>query len=443
MNKARNRFILLTELSIVLLLSLLLTVINVVNFTMAADDADFLTEHIAQRHGTLDKSQTEPKSSKPSEAPPVPSQGSTTSSGAASDTQTSGGGTDSSNTARSNKPFRLDNGRYASMGPDSPEMNSSLRYFTYSFNKDGEAKVVDFRMSSVTEEEAQTWAESLLNSTTGWTNVTYRYRVYEDGKKTYVTVIDQGRELWPCYRTLIISVVGGLLFILLSFLLAQFIGRRLFKPLEEADRKQKLFIAKLENEFKMPLTVINADTEILERQNGTNEQTQSINKQVKRMTRLVKDLGALSVFEETESSTKTNLSDLMTSMLENNREPFAAHKVTLAHTIEPDITVNINDEAVKTLIGELIDNALKFSVSQASFTLQRHHDRIKLVQSNDTTLPNGSCDQIFDRFTMLENAAGTNGSGLGLAHVKEIVQSCNGRMSAAVKDGIITITLDL
>ena len=357
--------------------------------------------------------------------------------------QTTASGAHAETQNNNDKPFRLDNGHFRFMGPDSPEMKSSLRYFTFAFDKDGNAKSIDYRMSAVSEEEAETWARSLLNGTTGWTNMTYRYRVYEDGKQMVVTVIDQSRELWPCYRILIISVIGGAVFILISFLLTKLIGSKLFKPLEEADRKQKLFIAQLENEFKVPLTVINADTETLERQNGTNAQTQSIDKQVKRMTRLVKDLGALSVFEEPEISTKTELSDLLTAMLENSRQIFAEKKLTLTHTIEPDITLRINDEAAKRLLNELISNALKFSVSQAAFTLQKHRDRIKLIQTNDTTLPDGSYDQIFDRFTMLENAAGTDGSGIGLAHVKNIVKSCNGRLSAAVRNGIMTITLDL
>ncbi len=421
MNKARNRFILLTELIIILLLSLLLTVINVLNFTMAADDADFLTAQIAQRHGVLDPSQNpEPENTE-------------------ADAQKQG----ISDNPQTKKPFRLDNGRFGSMGPNSPEMNSSLRYFTFAFDKEDKASVVEFRMSSVSQTEAEEWARSLLGGTTGWTNVSYRYRVYQDGKQTFVTVIDQSRELWPSYRILIISLVGGGIFIILSFVLAHIIGRKLFKPLEEADRKQKLFIAQLENEFKMPLTIINADTETLERQSGTNLQTQSINKQVKRMTRLVKDLGTLSLFEETESKTKTDISDLLTAMLENSRSAFSERNLTLTHTIEPNITLNIIDETAQKLLRELIDNALHFSVSQASFTLQKHNDRIKLIQSNDTTLPNGNYDQIFDRFVRLDNAANISGTGLGLAYVKSIMQSHNGRLSAVVKNGTMIITLDL
>ena len=92
---------------------------------------------------------------------------------------------------------------------------------------------------------------------------------------------------------------------------------------------------------------------------------------------------------------------------------------------------------------ELISNSLKFSVSKASFTLARHKDRIKLIQKNDAKLPDGNYDQIFDRFTMLENAEGTSGTGLGLAYVKDTVRASNGRLSAAVRNGTMTISIDL
>ena len=60
------------------------------------------------------------------------------------------------------------------------------------------------------------------------------------------------------------------------------------------------FIAKLESQFKMPLTVINANTEIIEKEKGSDEITKSINRQVRKMTGLVRELRELSVFEESD-----------------------------------------------------------------------------------------------------------------------------------------------
>ena len=128
MNKARKKFILFSELAIILLLTVLLTVINVLSFTMAAEDADRVTEHLAMKHGSFEDANA-PRDMQPpqDESSQLPN----TSTGAPQS------GTDNSgSTRRSIKPFRLNDGTVR-MGPDSEEMKSSLRYFTAAIDKKG------------------------------------------------------------------------------------------------------------------------------------------------------------------------------------------------------------------------------------------------------------------------------------------------------------------
>lgn len=438
MDKARKKFILLSELTVMLLLAILLSVINILSFTMAAEDADHLTEGISRNMGFI---QGFDPAMSPEQAQNTQDQNAQGSSG--QQTENDIIKNNAKNKKHYTKPFVLNGGRGGIMGPDSPDMNNSLRYFTVAFDNDDNAEIVDFRMSAVSESEAKEWAKSLLGGSTGWTNTSYRYRVYTVGNKTYVTVIDQGREMWQSYRILIISIVGGAVLIVLSFFLFHFIGKRLFRPIEEADRKQKQFISRLESEFKMPLTIINADTEALEIKNGENEQTKSINKQVKRMTRLVKEFGSLSVVEEQAQKTKVDISELMTAVLENKRKTFEEKNIELSCDIEPDISLTISDETMKKIMSELISNSLRFSLTKASYSLKKHKERIKICQMNDTSLSDGNYDQIFDRFTTLENAGASGGSGLGLSYVKEAVKSSNGRISANVKNGMMMVEISL
>ena len=92
---------------------------------------------------------------------------------------------------------------------------------------------------------------------------------------------------------------------------------------------------------------------------------------------------------------------------------------------------------------ELTQNAVNYSLTKASFTLKKQGDRIIILQTNDTSLADGSIDQIFDRFTTLENAKDKNTVGLGLSYVKDIVKAHNGRVSANVKDNIFTLEIAL
>ena len=412
MNKARKKFVWYAEFVVFVLLAILLSVINAVNFTMAAEDADMITKMIASEHGSFNTDKTPGQDGN---VPPV-----------------------AQNSFRGGKRF----GDFG--GPDSPEVNYSIRYFTYAFDKDGNAEKVVFKMSAVTEDEAQQWAESLKNESLGWTKVNYRYRVYEDDGKTYVTVIDQGRELLTSYRILIISVCGGAVMLLLSLVILILVGKKLFKPLEESDRKQKQFIANVESEFKLPLTVINANTEIMEKENGPSECTNIINKQVRRMTVLVKDLASLAIFNEKDISvSKINLSDIISNALDSSKAKFAEKGITLSLDIEPDIVISGDEGVIKKALRELIGNSLKFTESEAAFALKKHNDRITLKQTNDTKLKNGTIDQIFDRFTVLENADGHDGIGLGLSYVKDAALAHNGRVGAKVSEGIFTLKIDL
>lgn len=410
MNKARKKFIIYAELAIFVLLSVLLSLLNILNFSMASDDADFLTDMIAVNHGKMKK---------------------------AGKNETNGSDLSSDRWGQKNG-FNM-------MVPDSPEMKSSLRYFTVSFDdEDGKADFVEFRMSAVSEEDAEKWARSLLGGSTGWSNTTYRYRVYHAKGKTYVTVIDQARELGPCYRILFISVIGEVVLLSVSMLLLLLIGKRLFKPVEEADRKQRQFIARLEKEFKMPLTVMNADTEILERKNGSTEETQSINRQVRKMSGLLKELAELSVFrEDSPSLSRTDISHLLSLTLDIHKKEFEEKGLPLEHRIEDGIDLKCDEQAIRRAFDEIIKNALQYSTGKVSFELYAKKERIILTQTNETTLSDGSCDQIFDRFTRLENAADTEGSGLGLSYVRDIVKAHNGRISAKVTDGVFLLKLDL
>ncbi len=403
MNKARKRFVRYAMLCVAVLLTVLLGIINIVSFTMASEDADTLTGMLAKEQGMF------------SEGRP----------------------NDGIMRFHNGRP----DGRWPS-GTESPEIRHSLRYFTFAFREDGTVERVAWRIDAVSEEDALTWAKNLLQEQeTGWTGITYRYRVYEIKDRTFVTVIDQERELLASYRILLISGIGLVLGLVLSYVALGFIGKRLFIPLEEADRKQKRFISDAEKEFKVPLTVINANTEIIERESGESEQTQSINRQVKRMLALVKKLGNFHVFDDRELNLqKFDLTQLALAAGDAAKERFEDRGCELQIIAGEPVMLEGDMEAFNDLIAELLENALKFSQSWAKLTVEKN-GHIRMTLQNDTSLPSGSVDQVFDRFVKLENAKDIPGAGLGLSQVKEIVRIHNGRASAKVADGTFILQI--
>ncbi len=425
MDKVRRKIVLYSLASIFVLLTVMLTVINGLNFTMAADDADKITQILAERHGTFEGEDNKNK-------PPEHSD---------QDNKTETNDEAARGSAAAPKGM-------GPMGPQSPEMNKSVRYFTYRFDEKGRAKNIAYNLSAVDQYDGAVWARKLLEensvNSTGWTNGTYRYRIYKIKDKTYVTVIDQGRELSPSYRILIISVCGELIGLLVSFFILELISKKLVRPLEDADRKQRQFIANVENEFKLPLTIINADTEIIEKESGCTDYTSSINRQVRKMTSLVKDLRALSVIDyDQKNAEEIDLSEIAAAVIDGSKTKFDEKKIDLCMDIEDNITVHGDEDRIRRVLRELVNNSLMFAKTKAKFTLLRDNERIKLIQTNDTDLPSGSLDIVFDRFVTLDNADTLDTAGLGLSFVKDAVRSMDGRVKAEVTNGEFILTIAL
>ncbi len=400
-----KRFRLYAMLVIFVLMTVLLCVINGTNFTMASQDADRLTQRIADRQGSFERGEAAPQN------------------------------------AKRNGGFRM-----GPMGPDSPEMDASLRYFTIAFSSDGSAaETVAFRMSAVTESEAREWTSGLLKESAGWTRGTYRYRVYRIQDRVFVTVIDQGRELLPSYRILLISAAGEILCPVLCWFALRGIGKKLYAPIEEAERKQKNFIRNANREFRLPLTIIGGNTELAERTYGPDDRTRSTRRQLAKLNELVSRLESLRMYDdETASPSDVPLSLLLADALEREEKSFSARGLELSKEIGPDIRIQADPEAMNRMIDEIIGNAVKFAVTKASFVLKREGGHVLLEAGNDTTLPDGSVNQVFDRFTTLEEPdSGKAGAGLGLSHVKEIVQAHQGRVSAQVADGVFLLRISL
>lgn len=396
MNKVRRKFVIYAMAAIFVLLTGLLVVINGVNFTMVAQDADRITETIAKEKGRFGE---EPKR--------FPGQG-------------------------EQKGF----GKMESMGPDSPERAFSFRYFTYRFAKGKDGEEVVFNISAFTKEEAKELAHQLLQENTGWVKTNYRYRVYKSGDYTYVTVVDLGRELLPSYRILIISLIGEIAVLMISLAFLLTVSKKLFQPLEETDRKQKKFLLQARNEFQVPLTVINANTELVEKENGSNEYTQAIHRQVKKMTELTRQLDAFTVLEDGEDrKASCDLSMIVQASTDGAMTKYREAGLEIARDIESGILVEGEEEALHRIVAELVDNSLKFAKIHVQFVLKKDEGHVLLETSNDCDLAVENIEQVFDRFTKLGNAKDEVGNGLGLSYVKDIVRAHNGRVSAFLENG--------
>lgn len=101
-----------------------------------------------------------------------------------------------------------------------------------------------------------------------------------------------------------------------------------------------------------------------------------------------------------------------------------AHRINLGlgHVDEGDIAGHA--EALRILVGNLVDNAVKYTPSQGTVDVEIHRASDRLVLSVDDTGPGiaeEDRERVLDRFYRVAGKE-TIGSGLGLAIVKSIAE---------------------
>lgn len=132
------------------------------------------------------------------------------------------------------------------------------------------------------------------------------------------------------------SVSGlGLIMVLILMIL---LSKHIVRPFSENYEKQKRFITDAGHEIKTPITIINADTEVLEMDTGPNEWIDDIRVQTERLSHLTKDLIYLARIEEGENQTQMiefPLSELISETAVSFQAPARKDSKTFTIQIEP------------------------------------------------------------------------------------------------------------
>ncbi len=97
--------------------------------------------------------------------------------------------------------------------------------------------------------------------------------------------------------------------------------------------------------------------------------------------------------------------------------------MTLSHRAESGLRLHGNRQLLAQAITNLLDNAVKYSptaghISLMAMRLEQH--LIITIADNGVGIPLDKREQVFKRFTRLDNARSTPGNGLGLSLVKAV-----------------------
>jgi signal transduction histidine kinase len=112
--------------------------------------------------------------------------------------------------------------------------------------------------------------------------------------------------------------------------------------------------------------------------------------------------------------------------------------VELRLDCEEGIEIPLRPRMLETIAANLVDNALRYAGTGATFTLTAHRDSDQIVLSgvgNGHGVPDDDLPRIFERFFRSDRARTSHGTGLGLAIVKHIVTSAGGTAEARSAPG--------
>ena len=285
----------------------------------------------------------------------------------------------------------------------------------------------------------------------GTINKYYMYKVANLGNDmnevTGLAVLDCEQSLKSLDTVRNYSLIFGSLGLIIMFVLLYFFSDKILKPVREAYDKQKNFISNASHELRTPLTIISANNELIEMQGGSNEHTDNITKQIKKMNDMVAGLTLLSKVSDPDSleMKEINVSNIVEEACMNYEHLYNEMKLNFEFDVQKDVVLKSNDKLFAQLIYILLDNASKYAKNNIKLSLRQNKDVITIQQENEVEkIQQGDLNHYSDRFYRGEDVRGNvEGSGIGLSIAKDIVTLFKGKMNIKGIYNRFTIEIEL
>ena len=223
----------------------------------------------------------------------------------------------------------------------------------------------------------------------------------------------------------------------------------LLARLENSFNEQQRFIADASHELRTPLAVLRGETEVaLGKTRTVDEYQQSlwlIQDEAERLSRIVEDLFILA---RQPINTHAALHKEQISLNDTVRDCARAAQVLAVRkgirlnvgTDQPSIVLNGDEELIKRMLLNLLDNAVKYTPEggEISLAVARQNGNAEIVvRDSGIGIPATDQPRVFDRFFRVDKARARalGGAGLGLSIAQWIVEVHGGEISVASAPG--------
>jgi two-component system, OmpR family, sensor histidine kinase BaeS len=212
--------------------------------------------------------------------------------------------------------------------------------------------------------------------------------------------------------------------------------------LDLEDKIRRDLVASVAHELRTPVAVLQAGHEALLDgvTEATPEELGSLRDEVLRLARMVDDLQKMAAADAAGlhlTREHRDLADIAATAADSLSRRFEAASVTLDRQLAATPVV-ADERWMHQVVTNLLGNALKFTPAGGRVTVRTAQDgpsAVLTVTDTGVGIPADELPHVFERFWRGRAAAGTSGSGIGLAIAAELARAHGGRLAAASQPG--------
>jgi signal transduction histidine kinase/AraC-like DNA-binding protein/ligand-binding sensor domain-containing protein len=209
------------------------------------------------------------------------------------------------------------------------------------------------------------------------------------------------------------------------------------------EKKNELF-SNVSHEFRTPLTLILGPIrELLDKQTDQADvkSLTMINRSANRLLSLVEQLLQIARVSDLDKvkTQPQNTEKQVSSLVESFEHMAHSKRINLQLTHNDPTTIDVTDQFIDAVLGNLVSNAIKYTESGGSVWVSATASSDSLILSVKDTGAGLTTDQqrdIFKRFRRLESHQAIEGIGIGLSVVEEVVKVNNGRITVDSELGV-------
>lgn len=161
---------------------------------------------------------------------------------------------------------------------------------------------------------------------------------------------------------------------------------------------------------------------------GQHDLAGSIRQQVARMRRQIDSHLAQARATAGVSTARTRADEAVNGLVRAMERLYAERALAIQHTVPADCTLRVPIEDLEEMIGNLLDNACKWTKSRVAITAAQDGGRVAIAVDDDGAGLNAAMrEQVLKRGVRADEAA--PGSGLGLAIVRDLAEAYGGSIT--------------